>query len=308
MMSEDHKSSASGGTSQSDAAVSGPREDSPDDLRRELAELQTRFESDLEGSSAGERRAAGYAFASVEGRLRAIEDTDAYIDACRQARQVEDDLAKEAAHIASEREPTELVQTVGRVLDDLEAYVRSQGPGRSTPEGAYVTDQEVGENSEGDPEWYLQGVPRRRLVEAVFVLNEGLGKGLATREERAATALFERAEWIELRLDALDIAAAAMRQLKSVPRYFDPANSVEKIQLVLELVHGERPRTRVRERIPTEVRGAVWDRDHGVCVQCGATSDLQYDHILPWSKGGSATVENLQVLCAACNRRKGASI
>ena len=37
-------------------------------------------------------------------------------------------------------------------------------------------------------------------------------------------------------------------------------------------------------------------------------SSIQYDHVIPVALGGAATVENLQILCAPCNRAKGASL
>ena len=60
-----------------------------------------------------------------------------------------------------------------------------------------------------------------------------------------------------------------------------------------------------RERIPEEVRLLVWDRDGGRCVKCGSAEDLEYDHIIPVSKGGSSTEKNVQLLCAKCNQEKG---
>jgi len=63
-----------------------------------------------------------------------------------------------------------------------------------------------------------------------------------------------------------------------------------------------------RPTIPSDVKQFVWERDNGQCVECGSPEDLQYDHIIPFSKGGSSTAENLQILCGACNRSKGAKI
>jgi hypothetical protein len=56
------------------------------------------------------------------------------------------------------------------------------------------------------------------------------------------------------------------------------------------------------------VRQAVWERDGGRCVRCGSQQELQYDHIIPLARGGADTAENLQLLCASCDRAKGDSI
>lgn len=63
-----------------------------------------------------------------------------------------------------------------------------------------------------------------------------------------------------------------------------------------------------RPPIPREVVDAVYRRDGGRCQECGATEDLQLDHIIPFSKGGATTVENLQLLCGKCNREKSNKI
>lgn len=60
--------------------------------------------------------------------------------------------------------------------------------------------------------------------------------------------------------------------------------------------------------IPPEAKQAVYARDGGRCVQCGATTNLHYDHDIPFSKGGGNTVENIQLLCQACNLKKGSKI
>ena len=57
--------------------------------------------------------------------------------------------------------------------------------------------------------------------------------------------------------------------------------------------------------IPSEVKAQVWKRDKGKCVQCGSKEHLHFDHILPYSKGGtSRDVRNIQLLCARHNLQK----
>jgi hypothetical protein len=57
--------------------------------------------------------------------------------------------------------------------------------------------------------------------------------------------------------------------------------------------------------IPQDVKIAVSVRDGGKCRICGSTKDLQYDHIIPWSRGGSSTdPDNIQLLCGYHNRLK----
>lgn len=60
-----------------------------------------------------------------------------------------------------------------------------------------------------------------------------------------------------------------------------------------------------RRIIPSHVKLQVWQRDAGKCAICGATDELHFDHILPYSKGGtSVTAANVQLLCARHNLAK----
>jgi hypothetical protein len=71
---------------------------------------------------------------------------------------------------------------------------------------------------------------------------------------------------------------------------------------------GEPQLNRQRTVIPESVRHEVWRRDQGCCVECGSKERLEYDHLIPFSKGGSNTARNLRLLYETCNRRKSASI
>jgi hypothetical protein len=64
----------------------------------------------------------------------------------------------------------------------------------------------------------------------------------------------------------------------------------------------ELPHNRI---IPSHVKQSVWKRDAGKCVLCSASDNLHFDHVIPFSKGGSSLVaENIQLLCSRHNLRK----
>ena len=53
----------------------------------------------------------------------------------------------------------------------------------------------------------------------------------------------------------------------------------------------------------------VYERQKGICPKCGKhfdIKDMEADHIIPYSKGGHTTIDNCQMLCRDCNRRKSA--
>ena len=64
-----------------------------------------------------------------------------------------------------------------------------------------------------------------------------------------------------------------------------------------------------RGKVTNRMRFSIYQRDHYRCQKCGRrTNDLEVDHIIPISKGGKSTYDNLQTLCHRCNVRKGAKI
>jgi hypothetical protein len=63
-----------------------------------------------------------------------------------------------------------------------------------------------------------------------------------------------------------------------------------------------------RDSISSDTKRDVWRRDEGRCVKCGSRNNLEYDHIIPVSKGGSNTARNIELLCQDCNRKKSDKI
>ncbi len=62
------------------------------------------------------------------------------------------------------------------------------------------------------------------------------------------------------------------------------------------------PRDTHRRKI---TRRAVFARDNWTCQYCGSRQQLTVDHVIPRSKGGPSTWDNIVAACAPCNRRKG---
>lgn len=59
---------------------------------------------------------------------------------------------------------------------------------------------------------------------------------------------------------------------------------------------------------PEKIKLAVWEKQEHKCAMCGKEFDIEFmegDHITPWREKGRTVIENCQMLCRECNRRKG---
>lgn len=71
---------------------------------------------------------------------------------------------------------------------------------------------------------------------------------------------------------------------------------------------------KTKRNIGLQLRFKVFKRDNYKCCICGASPakdpsvELHVDHIVPWSKGGETTIDNLQTLCSRCNLGKSDSL
>jgi 5-methylcytosine-specific restriction endonuclease McrA len=123
----------------------------------------------------------------------------------------------------------------------------------------------------------------------VLVLNASYEPLSIISVKRAVVLLLkEKAELVE--------AAQAMLRSEnfSLPR-----------PLVIRLVYFVKIPHRIS--LPVTRRG-ILARDHYTCQYCGVTptrKDLTIDHVLPRSRGGKTTWENVVAACEKCNGRKG---
>ncbi len=69
------------------------------------------------------------------------------------------------------------------------------------------------------------------------------------------------------------------------------------------------PQKKRRERAALRANYRAWYSQLAAagacCANCGAAEPLVLDHIIPLAKGGLSRLDNLQLLCAECNRIKG---
>jgi len=108
-----------------------------------------------------------------------------------------------------------------------------------------------------------------------------------------------RVFWEDDGLEPEEVMALALERERRRRRRIDRA---------LDAMSAEGAPASRREPIPESVRRQVFRRDAGRCAACGSEELLQFDHVIPLALGGASTAENLQLLCAPCNRDKGAAL
>lgn len=128
-------------------------------------------------------------------------------------------------------------------------------------------------------------------------LQGSIAVAVGERRERRYWLYRDRIWWERDDLGPADVEALADERLERKRRRLERAHS-----RAADAATPERP------PIPREVRLAVFERDGGRCVECGARALLQFDHVIPLALGGSSSAANLQLLCDECNRAKGATL
>ncbi|MBP1637318.1 MAG: endonuclease [Bacteroidetes bacterium] len=65
---------------------------------------------------------------------------------------------------------------------------------------------------------------------------------------------------------------------------------------------------RISRTIPRTIQFKVIKRENQICRECGKPvldEDINFDHIIPWSKGGPTEEHNIRLLCSECNKKRG---
>lgn len=161
---------------------------------------------------------------------------------------------------------------------------------------------------------FESGFMRRRFVSGARefeFISGGAHRAILRDQESAPVAVAEderrtwwmfrgRFFWEDDGLAAEDVMALVHERDRRLRRRIERARD-----MMLAESEPSGPR---RDPIPEEVRREVFRRDGGRCAACGTDELLQFDHVIPVALGGASTPENLQILCAPCNREKGAGL
>jgi len=152
-------------------------------------------------------------------------------------------------------------------------------------------------------EFPLIGLTRSEAIEHNDFLKEQLAKKAYDEERRI---LFEK-------------------QVKEFdPKQYTQSHSKEEIEkscsvfghqcpvfFVNEPFTETKERRRISRHIPRPTLLRVARRDNNTCQECGKhllDSELEFDHLIPFAKGGSTEEHNLRITCFGCNRKKSAKI
>ena len=91
-----------------------------------------------------------------------------------------------------------------------------------------------------------------------------------------------------------------------IERLFEDEDVTKKSGVFDYVVRGEEKSLSLRT-FDDKTKTTVYSRQKGICPVCGQHFDIkemEADHIVPRSKGGRTTIDNCQMLCKSCNRRK----
>ncbi|MGI8557853.1 MAG: HNH endonuclease [Solirubrobacteraceae bacterium] len=137
-----------------------------------------------------------------------------------------------------------------------------------------------------------------RAMAAIELLQADVPVAVADEGRRCYWWFRDRFWWEDDGLAAADVMALVLERESRARRRLERAHA---------LMAGQRAPP-LRTAIPLEVKRVVWERSSGRCAECGSAALLEFDHVIPLAMGGSSTQGNLQLLCADCNRVKGAAL
>ena len=149
--------------------------------------------------------------------------------------------------------------------------------------------------------YHTAGITDEQLLEAIYQAWERLGHQPNTRDLKNREMGYGQTTYIN-RFGSWKGSIIAFKE------YVQNRQSNIKIAKASPVTH------KTSRTASKKLRAQIFERDQSTCQNCGANEEtkpgvkLVLDHIVPYSKGGETTYENLQVLCRRCNINKNNKI
>ncbi|WP_418672486.1 HNH endonuclease [Alistipes putredinis] len=165
--------------------------------------------------------------------------------------------------------------------------------------------------------WFIQkefGVSHYRALELLYQLEKtGIIKGpdntVIVKDIDSLNDIFKKLNLPSIERETDEERKKRIKEEIALKlRYEQERRKIEKEVWQEMRKNNELDKFGVRPTIPKSVVDAVYRKCGGKCAYCGSDFDLQIDHIIPISKGGSSTIDNLQLLCSVCNNKKSNKI
>ena len=149
--------------------------------------------------------------------------------------------------------------------------------------------------------YHTAGITDEQLLEAIYQAWERLGHQPNTRDLKNGEMGYGQTTYIN-RFGSWKGSIIAFKE------YMQNRQGNIKIAKASPVTH------KTSRTASKKLRAQIFERDQSTCQNCGANEEkkpgvkLVLDHIVPYSKGGETTYENLQVLCRRCNINKNNKI
>lgn len=149
--------------------------------------------------------------------------------------------------------------------------------------------------------YHTAGITDEQLLEAIYQAWERLGHQPNTRDLKNGEMGYGQTTYIN-RFGSWKGSIIAFKE------YVQNRQGNIKIAKASPVTH------KTSRTASKKLRAQIFERDQSTCQNCGANEEtkpgvkLVLDHIVPYSKGGETTYENLQVLCRRCNINKNNKI
>lgn len=145
--------------------------------------------------------------------------------------------------------------------------------------------------------YHTAGITDKQLLEAIYQAWERLGRQPNTRDLKNGEMGYGQTTYIN-RFGSWRNSMIAFKE------YVQQRQGDIKVMNPSPVAHktGRTPSAKLKK--------LIFERDNATCQQCGTNKEkepgvkLVIDHIIPYSKGGETTYENLQILCRKCNIEK----